>query len=92
MVRCHRFTDFIFIGLIFLEILYVPVMGYFYVNRNYKFYNLVSKYFQFMFIHLFLVLSYLYLFIYIKIDLKREINKIVKAMRESNQPGEAPHQ
>jgi hypothetical protein len=45
-----------------------------------------------MFIHLFLVLSYLYLFIYIKIDLKREINKIVKAMRESNQPGEAPHQ
>ena len=58
-------------------------MGFFYLKSDYYFYNIVSKYFQFMFIHILLVLSYLYLFIYIKIDLKREINKIVKAIRDN---------
>jgi hypothetical protein len=66
--------------LILLQIAYVPVMIYFYLKKDYLRYNFISKYFQFIFVNLILVLAYLYLFVYIKLDLKREIAKIVKAM------------
>lgn len=37
--------------------------------------------------HLFLVLAYLYLYVYIKIDMKRELDKLVKATTESDYSG-----
>jgi hypothetical protein len=70
--------------LILLQIAYVPVMIYFYLKKDYLRYNFISKYFQFIFVNLILVLAYLYLFVYIKLDLKREIAKIVKAMNQAD--------
>ena len=59
-------------------------MIYFYLKKDYTRYYFISKYFQFIFVNLILVMAYLYLFVYIKLDLKREIAKIVKAMNEAD--------